>query len=544
MNQVVEETLSEAHEALNDPYQFEHPLSRVAVIGAGPAGVATAKALLEQGFDIQVFERHTKVGGNWLFNEPTQDTIPIPTPTEKDGDWLQHDNDKMSAASGGDGCHLPSFVRSSTPVKCTDEVSHWLRNHHQPPSACYMDLNNNTASPVLGSYDFPWPKDTPYFIPHSKIQRYYEDYVDHFGLRKYIQFSTSLDAVEKRDDGKWHLTLTRAIKDDDGEHVSVTQYQSSFDALVIATGQYQDPIVPSMDGLHDFAARFPKKIMHSKQFARTDQFKNKNVLVVGGRVSAVDVSRLVSVGAKQVYLSYRGPFITNIFLADLVRTAIPDNVIHKPGVEGFWSKDANSGKTSVDGTITFTDGSTLDDIDFIVFATGYKSKHAYFGSSRLWISEDKDGAHFVPKENAPLVVMNDKKVHNTYKDIFLISDPTLAFAGAPRHITTTPFFDYQAHTIGRVWSQHAYLPSQTKMTTFSLKHTPPCAVYRMDYEAERLKPQILLPWLDLHAKQLVPDLHLPTLEIPSESLESVWIESVDIWKESIRRQQKELALAQ
>lgn len=39
VDQVVEETIAEAMEALEDPYRFAHPIKRVAIIGAGPAGV-------------------------------------------------------------------------------------------------------------------------------------------------------------------------------------------------------------------------------------------------------------------------------------------------------------------------------------------------------------------------------------------------------------------------------------------------------------------------------------------------------------------------
>lgn len=124
----------------------------------------------------------------------------------------------------------------------------------------------------------------------------------------------------------------------------------------------------------------------------------------------------------------------------------------------------------------------------------------------------------------------------------MISDPTLAFAGAPRHITITPFFEYQAQTIARVWSQHAYLPSKEKMKTFSLQRTQVCPTYQMDHESERLRCQILLPWLNLHAQKLVPDLTLPTLDGPADALEAVWIASAAEWPVFIKQQQEVMKL--
>jgi dimethylaniline monooxygenase (N-oxide forming) len=38
---------------------------RVCVVGAGPGGIATAKVLLENGFDVTVFDKYQQVGGIW-----------------------------------------------------------------------------------------------------------------------------------------------------------------------------------------------------------------------------------------------------------------------------------------------------------------------------------------------------------------------------------------------------------------------------------------------------------------------------------------------
>jgi len=40
---------------------------RVAVIGAGACGIATAKALADAGLSFQCFEKSNVVGGNWVF---------------------------------------------------------------------------------------------------------------------------------------------------------------------------------------------------------------------------------------------------------------------------------------------------------------------------------------------------------------------------------------------------------------------------------------------------------------------------------------------
>lgn len=41
----------------------------VAIIGAGVAGLTTAKSMLEQGLRVQLFERAGQLGGIWHFRE-------------------------------------------------------------------------------------------------------------------------------------------------------------------------------------------------------------------------------------------------------------------------------------------------------------------------------------------------------------------------------------------------------------------------------------------------------------------------------------------
>lgn len=42
---------------------------KIAIIGAGVAGLASARRCLENGFEVIVYERSTKVGGTWVYDE-------------------------------------------------------------------------------------------------------------------------------------------------------------------------------------------------------------------------------------------------------------------------------------------------------------------------------------------------------------------------------------------------------------------------------------------------------------------------------------------
>lgn len=48
------------------------PGAKVAVIGAGPAGITAARRLLGAGLDVTVFERKSQPGGTWYATVPPQ----------------------------------------------------------------------------------------------------------------------------------------------------------------------------------------------------------------------------------------------------------------------------------------------------------------------------------------------------------------------------------------------------------------------------------------------------------------------------------------
>src|SRR3954471_7364018 len=146
-------------------------LPRVCVIGAGSSGIAGAKALKERGIPFDCFELSDRVGGNWVFGN----------------------------ANG--------------------------------VSSAYRDLHINTSRERMEYTDFPMPKSYPDFPHHSQIAEYFDDYVDHFGIRDHIRFETGVEHAGRRDDGRWAVTTTA------GE-----TYQ--YDAVVVANGHHWDPRMP------------------------------------------------------------------------------------------------------------------------------------------------------------------------------------------------------------------------------------------------------------------------------------------------------------
>jgi len=131
-----------------------NPRPRVAVIGAGPCGLAALKALNDARLSVQCFEKSDRVGGNWVFKN-------------KNGQ-----------------------------------------------SSAYRSLHINTSRERMQFRDFPMPKHYPDYPKHDLIARYFQDYADAFGLEQQIRFETSVERAEPRPAGGFRLALSSGAVED------------------------------------------------------------------------------------------------------------------------------------------------------------------------------------------------------------------------------------------------------------------------------------------------------------------------------------------
>jgi hypothetical protein len=208
-------------------------LPRVCIIGAGSSGIAAAKAMKDRGIPCDCFEKGDQVGGNWYFRNPNG----------------------MSAA--------------------------------------YESLHINTDCRLMEYRDYPMPEDTPDYPSHRVIMDYFNDYVDHFGLRETISFNTGVEKARRREDGVWEIGL------DDGRTLE-------YDVLLVANGHHWDPRWPEPA----YPGEFRGQQIHSHAYLNPEEPVNcrgKKVLVVGMGNSAMDIAcELSRPGlADRVYLSAR-----------------------------------------------------------------------------------------------------------------------------------------------------------------------------------------------------------------------------------------------
>jgi putative flavoprotein involved in K+ transport len=117
-----------------------------------------------------------------------------------------------------------------------------------------------------------------------------------------------------------------------GWRVDTSQGDIAASAVVLATGRYRTPAIPSWPGLRQFTG----ELVHSIDFRNAWPFRDRSVLVVGAGNSAADIAvQLADNGARKVSLAVRtpphlvrraiGPIPSDIFLELFAR--VPARVV-------------------------------------------------------------------------------------------------------------------------------------------------------------------------------------------------------------------------
>jgi hypothetical protein len=142
-------------------------------------------------------------------------------------------------------------------------------------------------------------------------------------------------------------------------------------------------------------------------------------------------------------------------------TWLPPNGTRVAQVASFGSlqEAPSDGSSAIPGKVMLVEGRVLEDIDRVIFATGYHFSLPFFPPE---LHRDD-----VPREEADgeILVTDGTMLHNLHKDIFYIPDPTLAFVGIPFYTATFSLFEFQAITIAAVFSGQGEIPSTDEMRT-------------------------------------------------------------------------------
>jgi cation diffusion facilitator CzcD-associated flavoprotein CzcO len=249
-------------------------LPRACIIGAGSSGITAAKALLERDIPFDCIECSDQVGGNWVLGN----------------------RNGMSAA--------------------------------------YRDLFINVSRERMSYTDYPMPTAYPDFPHHTHIKEYFNNYVDHFGLRRHITFDTNVEHVRLHEDGVWEVELCRSPRegqgggghegaqangarwvagaeatDEDAEAGGAGGARNEeretrlYDALLVANGHHWDPrwpepAFPGSDGFRGVQ-------MHAHSYVDNSIFAGRDVVILGMGNSAMDIAVESSYVAANTHLAAR-----------------------------------------------------------------------------------------------------------------------------------------------------------------------------------------------------------------------------------------------
>ncbi|KAB8234722.1 hypothetical protein ETB97_004051 [Aspergillus alliaceus] len=405
-------------------------IRRIAIIGAGPSGLSAVKYLLAEKYftKIDVFEKRSSVAGVWNYTPPAlkqSASAPVPQldPNEPDDGPIWH------SIGVTKGSLEPAFI-----------------------SPIYSTLDTNIPKELMAYGDKPFPPDAQVLPKYSTVKKYLDEYAE--DVKDYIHLDTQVVNIKSSASGPspWVVTTKNLRTGVDSTDI--------YDAVVVASGHYDVPYTPDIPGIKLWNETYPGIISHSKFYDSPEPFRGKKVIVVGSSASGVDIGNQINklskgkVLASQRTKSYLLPSSASDkdYVSEIVEFLPPTE--HRRAVR-------------------FADGKIENEIDAVVFCTGYLYSFPFLSSLD------------------PPIITDGRRVLNTYQHLFYIQNPTLVFPVLPQRVIPFPLSENQAAVFARVWSGRLTLPDATEMkawedstsiekgngTAFHLLHFPLDANY-------------------------------------------------------------------
>jgi len=288
-------------------------MTKVAIIGAGPCGLSMLRS----------FEQAEKKG----------EKIPQIVCFDKQEDWGGLWNYSWRTGSDQYGDPVPNsmyrYLWSNGPKECLEFADYSFDEHFKNP--------------------------IPSFPPREVLYDYILGRVKKGNIKDKIKFNTKVTNViynsDKFEISYQNKTNGKILKD-------------NFDYVVVSTGHFSVPFIPEYKGMDSF----PGRIMHSHDFRDAEEFRDKNVIVLGSSYSAEDIAlQCNKYGAKSVTIGYRHN---------------PMGFKWPKGMKEVYYLDRLEGKKAI-----FKDG-TEQEADVILLCTGYLH-HFPFLEEKLKLEEKK-----------------------------------------------------------------------------------------------------------------------------------------------------------
>nr|GEU54440.1 flavin-containing monooxygenase FMO GS-OX5-like [Tanacetum cinerariifolium] len=167
---------------------------KVAVIGAGAAGLTAARELQRESHHVVVFERSHRLGGAWVYDPRVE------------SDLLGRDPNR--------------------------DIVH---------GSLYKSLETNLPRELMSFSDFKFGDKTygdPRMFPgHEEVLKFLEDFATTFDLTKLIRFNTEVIRVEPAESG-----MTEFVVESKAGGLNLVEV---FDAVVVCNGHNTEPNLPT-----------------------------------------------------------------------------------------------------------------------------------------------------------------------------------------------------------------------------------------------------------------------------------------------------------
>lgn len=227
--------------------------TRVAVIGAGPSGLAQLRAFQSAAAkgaeipEVVCFEKQENWGGLWNYTWRTG--------LDEYGEPVH--------------CSMYRYLWSNGPKEGLEFADYSFEEHFGKQIASYP--------------------------PRAVLFDYIEGRVVRAGVRDWIRFRSPVRFVRWNEGSETFTVTVHDLAND-------RMYDEEFTHVIVASGHFSTPNVPEFPGFASFGGR----ILHAHDFRDALEFKDKDILIVGTSYSAEDIgSQCWKYGCKSVTVAHR-----------------------------------------------------------------------------------------------------------------------------------------------------------------------------------------------------------------------------------------------
>jgi cation diffusion facilitator CzcD-associated flavoprotein CzcO len=172
---------------------------------------------------------------------------------------------------------------ADAPVPLPERLPGYTEKTSQPrfsESSIYPYLETNVHSLAMEFTHQPFPSEVSAwsqshygisspFRHWESVKEYLQDVADlHASSPGFVEYNTTVECARKVGE-EWNLTLRKEGPEKD------FWWEEHFDAVVVASGHWSVPFIPSVPGLEEFEREKKGSVVHSKHYRGREAFKGK-----------------------------------------------------------------------------------------------------------------------------------------------------------------------------------------------------------------------------------------------------------------------------